>query len=191
MSKERIQGVTEKEYKGVKYRSTLEANTAEVLDLLGLPFEYEKRRITLLESFKCQFQKDKVRAIHYTPDFIIGPVMLECKGFETPEWKNKKKYVFKYLMENEPDTIFHQIKNCGKQLLQALDDHWTYLGFAIEVVPKPKRNKHASPLLFDSVKQAIHDLHLGKEVTAAILKSMTGEREYVYGYKWRLKKLSL
>ena len=199
MSKERIQGVTEKVYNGVKYRSTLEANTAEILDLLGLPFEYEKRRITLLEGFRCPFQKDKVRAITYTPDFIIGPIMLECKGFETPEWKNKKKYIFKYLMEYEPATIFYEIKNCGRQLLQALDNHWTYLGYAIEVTPKPtvkKRRKKGktideSPMLFDSVQQALHDLHLGGEVTNAILQCMIGKKDYKYGYSWKLKKISL
>jgi hypothetical protein len=195
MSKERIQGVTEKVYKGIKYRSTLEADTAEVLDLLGLPFEYEKKRITLLESFKCPFQKDKVRAIHYTPDFTIGPIILECKGFETPEWRNKKKYVFKYLMENEPAAIFYQIKNCGKQLLQALDNHWTYLGYAVKVTSKPMKKKIKNPKpesqIFDSVQQAIHDLNLGKEVTSAILKSMMGKKEYVYGYKWKLIKINL
>jgi len=196
MTKERIQGVTEKTYKGVKYRSTLEADTAEVLDLLGLPFEYEKKRITLLEGFRCPFQKDKVRAITYTPDFMIGPIMLECKGFETPEWKNKKKYVFKWLMENEPTTIFYQIRNCGRQLLEALDGHWTTLGYAIEVTPKPLKRKrkkaiYGSPQLFDSVLQALHELHLGGTLTTAILKSMTGQKEYVYGYKWQLKKISL
>jgi len=187
----RIQGVAEKEYKGVKYRSTLEADTAEVLDTLGIPFEYEKRKITLLDSFRCPFQKDKVRAITYKPDFVIGPIMLECKGFETPEWKNKKKYIFKYLMENEPSTIFYQIKNCKKALLQALDNHWTYLGYAIEVTHKPVRGKQGEPRLFDSVEQALHDLGLGSKGTTAILQVMLCKKEYAYGYKWKLKKITL
>ena len=74
-----------------------------------------------------------IRALTYKPDFIVGPLMLECKGFETPEWKIKKKLVFKWLMENEPDTIFYQIHDARKQLLEALDAHWTYLGYCIEI----------------------------------------------------------
>ena len=70
----RIQGTTPKEYNGVHYRSTLEADTAKTLDSLGIQFSYESRRITLLEGFRCCYQKEKVRAIHYTPDFIDGNI---------------------------------------------------------------------------------------------------------------------
>ena len=185
---ERIQNVSPKEYNGVKYRSTLEAETAKTLDLMGIPFEYEKKRMTLLESFKCPYQKDKVRAIHYTPDFIIGNIILECKGFETPEWNNKKKYIYKYLMENEPEMIFYQIKDCRKQLLAALDNHWSYLGYAIQVKPKAK-NKPMR--LFSSVQEALHDLHLGNKPTGAIVRSMIGDKEWVYGYNWKLVKINL
>ena len=106
----RIQNVHPKEYKGVQYKSTLEAETAEALDCMGLPIRYEERRFTVLEGFRCPFQKDKVRAIYYTPDFWVGNIILECKGFETPEWLQKRKLVFKYLVENEPDLLFYQIQ---------------------------------------------------------------------------------
>ena len=66
----RIQGTVPKEYKGIHFRSTLEADTAKTLDLLGVSYSYESRRITLLEGFRCSFQKDKVRAIHYIPEGV-------------------------------------------------------------------------------------------------------------------------
>lgn len=190
----RIQGVTPKDYNGRHYRSTLEADTARTLDLLGIPFEYESQRITLLEGFKCPYQKDKVRAITYTPDFIIGPIIIECKGFETPEWLLKKKYLFKYLMENDPDTIFYQIKDSRKSLLKALDSHWSYLGYAIEVSSKKRNHKDWKPVFtkrYESVEESLHDLGLVGKSLGSILKSLTGKSEFVYGYKWKLIKVAL
>ena len=78
-----IAGVEPKVYNGRKYKSTLEAQTAETLDNLGISWEYETKKLVLQEGFRCQYQKDKVRSITYTPDFTIGPIMLETKGFET------------------------------------------------------------------------------------------------------------
>ena len=126
-------------YNGRKFRSRLELKTAQALDALGINYQYEERKITLIDKFRCPYQKELVRSCTYTPDFIIGPIILECKGFETPEWKQKKKLIFKWLMENEPDTIFHQIHDAGKQLLEVLDSHWPYLGFAIKVSSKPTK----------------------------------------------------
>lgn len=194
---EHIVGVEPKEYNGRKYRSTLEAKTAETLDKMGIPWEYETKKMVLQEGFYCQYQKEKVRNIEYIPDFVIGPIMLETKGFETPDWKIKKKLLYKYLKENEPEAIFYMVKN-NKQLLQALDKHWSVLGYAIQVLPKPIGKKAAVPKdsslrykLFDSIEQAMFELKLkGKSVTP-ILKSLTGEREYVYGYSWTLKKINL
>lgn len=194
---ERIQNVQPKEWNGTKYRSTLEAETAQTLTALGIPFEYEPRKITLQDGFRSPFQKDKVRALTYKPDFIIGPIMLECKGFETPEWKIKKKLIFKYLMENEPDVIFHQTHDAKKSLLEALDHHWPYLGYCIEVSPKPKKSRSLScdsitvPIKFNSVWQAMQELHLKGKAVGPILSSLTGEREYVYGYKWNLLKIKM
>lgn len=192
---ERIQNLGDNrclEYKGVKYRSQLEVKTAEVLDALHIPFEYESRKLILQEGFRCPYQKDKVRSVTYTPDFIIGPIMLECKGFETPEWKIKKKLLFKYLSENEPDVIFHQIHDAGKHLLEALDSHLTYLGLCIEVSPKPKpRASVSTPVKYDSIKGAMQYLGLKGKPIGAILRSLTGKAQYVYGYSWKLVKIKL
>ena len=189
---ERIVNVHEQDYGGKHFRSTLEAQTAKTLDEIGVPYDYETRKIELLEGFRSPFQKEKVRSITYTPDFIIGPIMLECKGFETPEWKIKKKMLFKWLLENEPETIFYQIHDSRKQLLQALDHHWSYLGYCIKCTAKKKRQGDITESrLFDSVEQAMDTLHLKGKPIGAILRSLTGKTQYVYGYKWELVKLKL
>lgn len=188
---ERIQNVHEKWYKGVKYKSTLEADTAEALDKMGLPIRYEERVLTIFKGFKCPFQKDKVRDIHYKPDFWVGEIILECKGFETPEWKIKKKLVFKYLMENEPSVCFYQIGNAKKDLLKALDHQWQYLGYAIRVTSKrAKKNEERFSKLYDSIEEALADLNIKTRALGVIMRSLTGVSEYVLGYSWKLEKLT-
>ena len=194
---ERIQNVDQHEeisYNGRKFRSKLEVQTAQTLDALGIPYQYEERKIELLEGFRCPYQKNKVKGITYKPDFIIGSIMLECKGFETPEWKIKKKYVFKWLMENEPDTVFYQIHDAGKSLLEVLDRHWNYLGYAIKLYPKPKKVKGKfypdTIRMFDSVAQAMTELNIHCSL-GLVLSSLTGKREYVSGYKFELVKITL
>ena len=190
---ERIQNVDQHEeisYNGRKFRSKLEVQTAQTLDALGIPYQYEERKIELLEGFRCPYQKNKVKGITYKPDFIIGSIMLECKGFETPEWKIKKKYVFKWLMENEPDTVFYQIHDAGKSLVEMLDKHWSYLGMAIRVTSKPSKRKPSEIRMFDSVAQAMDELNIHCSL-GLVLSSLTGKREYVSGYKFELVKITL
>ena len=189
---ERIQNVHEKWYKGIKYKSTLEAETAEALDKMGLPIRYEERRLTLIEGFRCLYQKDKVKAITYKPDFWVGNIIIECKGFETPEWKIKKKLVFKYLTEQEPDVIFYQVHDSRKELLKALDNHWTELGCAIHVTSKrDKKNGECVSKLYDSVREALADLGMPNKSFGMIMRSLTGKTEYVFGYKWQVEKLKI
>lgn len=190
---ERIVNVNkEADYGGRHFRSTLEAQTAKTLDELDIPYDYEERKIELFQGFKSPFQKEKVRSITYTPDFEIGPIMLECKGFETPEWKIKKKLLFKWLMENEPNTLFYMIHDSRKQLLQVLDRHWAYLGYAVRVTPKkPNTAQRGAATLFDSVEQALEVLNLRGKPIGSILRSLTGQTEFVYGYNWKLEKLKL
>lgn len=189
---ERIQNVHEKWYKGIKYKSTLEAETAEALDKMGLPIKYEEKRLTLIEGFRCLYQKDKVKAITYKPDFWVGNIIIECKGFETPEWKIKKKLVFKYLMEQEPNVIFYQVHDSRKELLKALDNHWAELGYAIHVTSKrDKKNGECVSKLYDSVREALTDLGMPNKSLGMIMRSLTGKTEYVFGYKWQVKKLKI
>lgn len=191
---ERIKGVRQKVYNGVKYRSTLEADTAETLDKLGIPFEYEKLHFTLLDGFECPYQKKKVIGIKYTPDFSInGSIILECKGYETPEWRQKKKYIYKYLMEHMPDVAFYQTRDSRKSLLQALDSHWTHLGYAVKATSKErgKRTNSAMSLMFESVAEAMEALGLQDKSPGMIMKSLIGETQYVYGYNWKLVKLKM
>ena len=189
---ERIQNVHEKWYKGIKYKSTLEAETAEALDKMGFPIRYEERRLTLVEGFRCLYQKDKVKAITYKPDFWVGNIIIECKGFETPEWKIKKKLVFKYLMEQESDVIFYQVHDSRKELLKALDNHWAELGCAIRVTSKRgKKNGECVSKLYDSVKEALVDLGMPNKSLGMIMRSLTKKTEYVFGYKWEIEKLKI
>lgn len=189
---ERIQNVHEKWYKGVKYKSTLEADTAEALDRMGLPIRYEERVLTVFEGFRCDYQKDKVRDVEYKPDFWVGNIILECKGFETPEWKLKKKLVFKYLKDNEPDVIFYQTKDARKSLITALDPHWNYLGYAIRVTSSKKNaNGHAFTALYDSVAIAMKNLGLERKPIGPIVRSLMGIQEFVFGYNWKLEKLKI
>ena len=185
---ERIQNVHPKEYNGIKYRSTLEADTAKVLSALNIPFSYENRKITLLEGFKCPYEDNKVRAITYTPDFEIhaphANIMLECKGFETPEWKNKRKYLYKYLMENEPDTKFFMVYSCKRDLLKALDSYWYDFGYCIEVTDKQGNSK-----CYSSVRKATKDLSLEGKSYHSILSCLTDSTKKAYKYSWKLKKI--
>ena len=186
----RIQNVRPQERNGIKYRSTLEAETAKVLSILKIPFQYETKIITLQDGFRCPYQKDKVRALTYTPDFIIDDrILIECKGFETPEWRIKKKLVFKYLQEKEPNTFFYQIHDSKKDLLQVLDKHWLSLGYAIKVTKKPtKKKEEIVEKLYDSISVAMKDMELIKPI-GAIMKSLTGDKQWVYGYNWKLNSL--
>lgn len=190
MGRERIQNVSPKEWNGTMYRSTLEADTAKVLDALGIPFQYEPFKLELVQGFRCRFQREKVIAITYTPDFIIDDIMLECKGFETPEWKIKKKLLFKYLEENNSNYRFIQTRDARKSLLEALDSLWLQLGFAVSVTPKPKAKVESVTRTFPSVREAMEELGIWKPI-GSILRSLTGKTRWVYGYDWKLVRIRI
>jgi hypothetical protein len=179
------------EYNGRKFRSKLELQTAKTLDALGIPYDYETRKIVLQDSFRCPFQKDKVRQLTYTADFIIGPLMIECKGFETPEWKIKKKLIFKWLMDNEPETIFYQIHDARKELLQVINKHLPYLGLAIRVTSKATRKKPSESKLYSSIDEALDDIHLNGMPWGSIMSVLLGKREYSMGYNFKFEKITL
>ncbi len=187
---EHIVGVEPTVYNGKKYRSKLEARTAETLDKMDIPWEYETKTYTLLEGFHCPWQKRKVIAIDYTPDFIIGPIMIEMKGWKTPDFKLKEKMFYKYLNEHEPNAIYYIVKS-QKQLLEILDKHWDVLGYCIEVTPKSQKKIPAQTYRFSSIAEALASIHCQGKSYASILRCLTGDTEYVFGYHWKLVKILL
>lgn len=187
---ERIVNVHEQDYNGKHFRSTLEAETAKVLDALDISYRYEERKIELLPGFRSPHQQDKVRSITYTPDFTIDNIILECKGFETPEWKLKKKLLFRWLLDNEPDAVFYQIHDARKSLLEVLDNHWEQLGYRIEVTGRTARTGTIFIQEYHSVKEAMKDLGLLGKPLGSILGGFLGTKEFVFNYKWKLKKIT-
>jgi hypothetical protein len=47
------------------------------------------------------------------------------------------------------------------------------------------------PTLYDSIQQAMIELGLNGKPKGAILRSLTGKVQWVYGYNWKLVKLKL
>ena len=67
-----------------KYRSKYEANIAKDLKTRRIKFEYETVKIPyyLSKKGRCKFCSSGVVFVHkvYTPDFIIGSLIIEAKG---------------------------------------------------------------------------------------------------------------
>lgn len=63
---------------GITARSTWEANYARILNHKGKKWKYEPKRFILLDGTS------------YTPDFKIGKVYYEVKGYVSDEWKEKR-----------------------------------------------------------------------------------------------------
>ena len=82
------------------------------------------------------------------------------------------------------------IKN-NKQLIQALDNHLAYLGYTLQVTSKPTKRQESIINLYDSIKEAMDDLNLKGKTIAHIIRSLTGEKEFVYGYNWQFKKVKI
>jgi hypothetical protein len=66
------------------------------------------------------------------------------------------------------------------------------LGCAIRVTSKRKKKKEEGfSKLYDSVEEALADLNLKGKPLGAIMRSLTGKTEYVFGYNWKLEKINI
>lgn len=105
----------------IKFRSKAEAKMYELLKDSGLWFEYEPKPIVLQESFYptgwyegTKYRKDKVRAITYTPDFIVKILdkkfifIIEVKGFITDRYPLKRKMLIHHI-ESTHNYIFAEV----------------------------------------------------------------------------------
>lgn len=111
MENRKVHNATPTEYDGTQYRSKLEARFARMLKEHGIEFEYEKETWELLP--KQRWAGKVVRPITYTPDFIIGDVVVEIKGFRTDVFNVKRKLIVKYLLEHHPEVTFVEAHSIG------------------------------------------------------------------------------
>jgi hypothetical protein len=72
-----------------------------------------------------------------------------------------------------------------------LDNHLTYLGLAVQVTSKGTKSRPAETKLFESINGAMTELNLKGKPKGAILRSLLGKTDYVYGYNWKLIKINL
>lgn len=114
----KIKNATPTEYKGIKYRSNLEARCAKVFEEYNINVEYEPTKIVLLPSFK--YNGKTIRAITYTPDFVGDTFIIECKGYPNDRWRDKKKWIMHYLLKNGYDLTFYEVKSV-KELKNLLE----------------------------------------------------------------------
>jgi hypothetical protein len=68
------------------------------------------------------YNKENLKAITYTPDFVGSSFIVECKGFPNDNWHDKRKWIMHYLLENRPDITFYEIHTVSqlKTLLKSI-----------------------------------------------------------------------
>ena len=108
MENKKIKNATPTTYKGVQYRSKLEVRFAMMLDAEKIPFAYEEETWVVLD--KQTYMGKTIRCVTYTPDFIIGNVVVEIKGFRNDVFPLKRKLIIKFINDNRPDTVFIEAK---------------------------------------------------------------------------------
>lgn len=109
MENKKIKGAVPTEAYGYKFRSKLESRVAKELMDNNISFEYEKLRFEIIPSFS--YNEQSYRAVHYTPDFICGNYIIECKGFPNDSWALKKKVIIKYLISSQSSYKFFEVHN--------------------------------------------------------------------------------
>ena len=77
-----------------KFRSGLEKDVANLLNRLGVSYEYETHKI----AYQIQH--------HYSPDFILpNGIILECKGY----WDAPDRRKIKNVCEQNPDLDIRMV----------------------------------------------------------------------------------
>lgn len=122
----KVKNATATIYNGIKYRSKLEVSFAKFFEKEKIKAVYEPIRFTLLPSFR--YNGEAIRAITYTPDFIIDycgkKYIIEVKGFPNDAYKIKKKLILKYLLDNHSIYTFYEVKTLTslKKILQEIKE---------------------------------------------------------------------
>ena len=113
MENKKIRNATPTEYKGVTYRSGLEAECAKIFEENGVNVQYEPFKLTT-----------------DTPDFVGEGFIVECKGFPNDNWHDKRKWIMNYLLKDRPNLRFYevhtvtQLRTLLKSIKTGLKEEW-------------------------------------------------------------------
>ena len=109
-----------------KYRSKYEANIAKDLKARRIKFEYETVKIPyyLSKKGRCSFCSSGVVFVHktYTPDFIIGSLIVEAKGRFTSVDRTKMAQVVKENPSLDIRMLFMRDQWCTKKKRKRYSD---------------------------------------------------------------------
>lgn len=107
-----MRGGKKNTYNGIDYRSVQESTFAKLLDKYKLKFLYEPYTFEVLPAF--DFKGKKVRAITYTPDFLVdNKVIVEVKGWigNNKDFPLRAKLFKRYLVEYNPEWDYIIVTN--------------------------------------------------------------------------------
>ena len=106
-----------------KYKSSIEKYCATQLREHGIPFSYEEKQFTLVESFKMTTKRKDMsdrsnsiqQPIRYTPDFVCkdSKWIIETKGYlpSHHDFPMRWKLFLKYIMDKEMNCEVYLAKN--------------------------------------------------------------------------------
>lgn len=178
MINKKVKNASIAEYNGIKFRSKLEKEVAKTLDDLNIKYEYENKKFILIPSFR--YENELIRQISYTPDFIIGNLIIECKGFPTDSWKIKRKLFLNYLVNKENNYIFVEIKSV-KNLLDLIDMDDRFITKNVLATSL----KTGIAVEYNSVSEALEALDLVGKSKGNIEQCFKGLRKSAHGYTWK------
>ena len=122
-TKGRVKNATKVDKYGLHFRSKLECYTYEAFMKAGIPVEYEPKHFTLLNKF--EYDKEKIRAITYLPDFIgnykNNKFVVECKGMITESFPLRWKLFKYYLKRHRSKHRCYMVRN-HKQVDEMIND---------------------------------------------------------------------
>ena len=127
------------------YRSGLEERVAKIFDINNIPYKYESKKYKyVIES-------------NYTPDFFVGDLVLEIKGFFKPEQRRKMLAVKRQHPELDIRMIFQRNNTLSKQSKTCYGDWCDKHGFPWCIFP------HIPKEWFNELPRSNHKKSSGKK----------------------------
>lgn len=103
---------------GIKFKSSLEAFTYNLLQESGIKHSYEPCSFELIPPF--EYDGHKIRGASYKPDFVGDDWIIEVKGFETDAFKIRWK-LFKYILSKSEKKYHLFLPKNQMQVREAIE----------------------------------------------------------------------